>query len=445
MATTGIWKIEKRLDHVLDYTMNVEKTLNAEYGKLDYQEFHKLQEYESYDYKTEKECYVSGINCLPETAYEDMIFTKKQYRKEKGILGFHAFQSFKGWEVTPDMAHLIGMKLAEEMWGDRFEVVVSTHINTDNIHNHFVINSVSFKDGKKYYDNRENYAKLRHISDSLCQEYGLNVLKEKKCKGSGINYDNYYKGYVAKTNYHTLAKQDLDRAIAMAYSYRDFENIMIKMGYELTNRYGKLSIKRSPYKKNIRIERSFGSAYSISEIEKRIEQETASRVPFIEALNPNKKIMIYEQHKKLKRKGIYGLYKYYCYILKVYPRHYPNKILPASIRLDVQKMNDISNQTRLLVSNKIETYEQFLFYKNNLKNEVNKLLSDKTNLWQNFNRATDEEKRNLIRLEITKVTNELNKKRKEVKLCDGIEKRIEDIKENIQEFENENEKGKVKK
>ena len=161
MATTGIWKIEKRLDHVLDYTMNVEKTFNTEYGKPDYQEFHKLQEYESCDYKTEKECYVSGINCLPETAYEDMMFTKKQYHKEKGILGFHAFQSFKGWEVTPDMAHLIGMKLAEEMWGDRFEVVVSTHINTDNIHNHFVINSVSFKDGKKYYDNRENYAKLR--------------------------------------------------------------------------------------------------------------------------------------------------------------------------------------------------------------------------------------------------------------------------------------------
>ena len=445
MATTGIWKIEKRLDHVLDYTMNVEKTLNAEYGKLDYQEFHKLQEYESYDYKTEKECYVSGINCLPETAYEDMLFTKKQYHKEKGILGFHAFQSFKGWEVTPDMAHLIGMKLAEEMWGDRFEVVVSTHINTDNIHNHFVINSVSFKDGKKYYDNRENYAKLRHISDSLCQEYGLNVLKEKKCKGSGINYDNYYKGYVAKTNYHTLAKQDLDRAIAMAYSYRDFENIMIKMGYELTNRYGKLSIRRSPYKKNIRIERSFGSNYSISEIEKRIETETAPRVPFIEALNPNKKIQIFEEHKKLKRKGIYGLYKYYCYILKVYPRHYPNKILPASIRVDVQKMNDISNQTRLLVSNKIETYEQFLFYKNNLHDEVRKLLGEKMNLWKKYNRTSDEEKRNVIRLEITNVTNELNKKRKEVKLCDGIEERIEKIKENIQEFENENEKGKVKK
>ena len=108
-------------------------------------------------------------------------------------------------------------------------------------------------------------------------------------------------------------------------------------------------------------------------------------------------------------------------------------------------MNDISNQTRLLVSNKIETYEQFLFYKNNLKNEVTKLSSDKVNLWKKFNRTSDEEKRNLIRLEITKVTNELNKKRKEVKLCEGIEERIDNVKENIQEFENENEKGKVKK
>ena len=86
-----------------------------------------------------------------------------------------------------------------------------------------------------------------------------------------------------------------------------------------------------------------------------------------------------------------------------------------------------------------------IYYKNNIKNDVTKLLSDKVNLWKKFNRTSDEEKRNLIRLEITKVTNELNKKRKEVKLCDGIEERIDNIKENIQEFENENEKGKVKK
>ena len=115
-----------------------------------------------------------------------MMLTKKSYNKTKGILGFHSFQSFKENEVTPELSHEIGVRLAEEMWGDRFEVMVSTHVNTNHIHNHFVINSVSFKDGKKYYDNRINYAKLRRLSDELCEEYGLSILKEKPCKRSII-------------------------------------------------------------------------------------------------------------------------------------------------------------------------------------------------------------------------------------------------------------------
>lgn len=89
-----------------------------------------------------------------------MVNTKKQFCKTDGILGFHAFQSFAEGEVSPDKAHLIGVKLAEEMWGDRFEVVVSTHLNTLHIHNHFVINSVSFADGKRYYK-RETLCRIK--------------------------------------------------------------------------------------------------------------------------------------------------------------------------------------------------------------------------------------------------------------------------------------------
>ncbi len=82
------------------------------------------------------------------------------------------------------MAHEIGVKLAEELWGDRFEVIVSTHVNTNHIHNHFVINSVSFRDGKRYYDKRSTYAEIRHVSDCLCAEYGLSVLEEKNHVGT---------------------------------------------------------------------------------------------------------------------------------------------------------------------------------------------------------------------------------------------------------------------
>lgn len=177
MATTGIWKVEKRLDHVIDYVTNPEKTI-----KESYQELHKLVEYDNFDYNSEEECYVSGINCLPDTAYREMMKTKEYWKKKDGILGYHAFQSFKEGEIAPDKAHLLGLKLAEELWGDRFEVIVATHNNTNHIHNHFVINSVSFKDGKKYHDCNETYALLRHTSDAICQEYGLSIVDKNKKK-----------------------------------------------------------------------------------------------------------------------------------------------------------------------------------------------------------------------------------------------------------------------
>ena len=439
MATTGIWKIEKRLDHVVDYVMNIEKTTPDNYHEL-----HKFSEYDSLNYNTEENCYVSGINCLPQTAYKDMMDTKQYWKKKDGILGYHAFQSFKEGEVTPDQAHLIGLKLAEEMWGDRFEVLVTTHINTNHIHNHFVINSVSFKDGKKYHDCNETYALLRHTSDSLCQEYGLSVVDKKTMKKGKVNYDNYYKGYVKRNNYHTMAQKDIDRAIAMAYSYKDFENILIKMGYLINVRYGKLSIRREPFKKNIRIERAFGNNYSIENISKRIETEFAPRVPFIEALNPNKAIKSYKKAKHEKVHGIYGLYKYYCYVLKVYPRYHPKKILSPALRLEVERMNEISKQTRLLVSNKIETHEQLLLYRENVKTEIQELSSKREYLWRKFKRTQNEDEKKSIRCEIDNITKMLTSKREEVALCDGIEKRANTVQENIKEFEEEKGKERLK-
>ena len=347
-----------------------------------------------------------------------MMLTKDLYGKKSGILGYHAFQSFKDGEITPTQAHLIGVKLAEEIWGDRFEVIVSTHTNCKHIHNHFVINSVSFKDGKKYHDSRETYALIREVSDTLCEEYGLSVVKDKKVKK--VNYDNYYQSYSKKANYHTFAKQDLDRAIGMAVSYKDFINIVEKMGYEIKERYGKLSIRRSPYKRNIRIENTH-----------------LPRIPFIESYNND--YTYKKEYKKNKAHGLYGLFKHYCYILKVYPIKYHRKVLPVNIRLDLNKMEEISNQTRLLVREKIETHEQFLFYKEQINREIQELISKKHNLWIKHKRVKTEEEKLLIRSQINEITKELKEKRKEVVLCDGIEKRSKDIEESIKELE---EKGK---
>ena len=118
---------------------------------------HKLLKYVEADYKTEEQKYVSALNCGVSTALKEMRITKEHWNKTYGILGYHGVQSFKGKEVTPKIAHEIGLKFAEEIWGDEFEVIVSTHLNTYNTHNHFVINSVSMKTGKKYYDTSTSF------------------------------------------------------------------------------------------------------------------------------------------------------------------------------------------------------------------------------------------------------------------------------------------------
>lgn len=435
MATTGIWKIEKRLDHVIDYTTNVEKTFNDDYGKEIYKDLHNVIEYAEADFKTEKQYYVSSLNCSIESAYEEMIMTKKEFGKTDGILGFHAFQSFKEGEVSPDVAHSIGLKLAEEMWGDRFEVIVSTHLNTKHIHNHFVINSVSFIDGKKYYDKRETYARLRQISDSICEELGLSVLEEKPCRNSKINYANYYKGYVEKSNYYTTTKEDIDRAIAQAYSYKDFEYLMKAMNYELIYRGSRLSVRRDPYKKNIRIERSFGYDYNIDVIKERIQNTHETREPFIEEYGNQKYKEPYIPFKKQKHTGLYGLYLHYCYLLKVFPQKYPRKKLSPSIRADLKQLDRISMQTELLVSNKLDTYEQFLVYKKDKINQLDNLLDSRNKLWYKHKKSKSNDEKIEIRKQIDKLSNEINPLREEVALCEEIEERSSTIEKNIYEFE----------
>ena len=138
MAATSLWKVSGRLDHVLKYAGNEKKTANPIFNESELQGLRDVMDYTYRDYKTEKQHYISGINCSPETARQEMVDTKLQYNKTGGIIAFHGYQSFEEGEVTPELAHEIGIKLAQEMWGDRFEVVVATHLDKKHIHNHFV-------------------------------------------------------------------------------------------------------------------------------------------------------------------------------------------------------------------------------------------------------------------------------------------------------------------
>lgn len=449
MAITKIIPIKARLDHVLDYTSNENKTENKNYGDIKYQDLHNVIDYVEADYKTEKRLYVTGINCLAEDAYNQMQITKQIYKKENGIVAFHLIQSFENDEdVTPEIAHKIGIELCNELFADRFECLVSTHLNTKHYHNHIVINSVSFRDGKKYYNNNQTYSAIRKTSDNLCTEYNLKVIKNNTGKKGLINYDNYYLQYSSQNNYKNTAKRDLDIAIAQAFSYEDFKSLMKKMNYEVIVRSGKISIRGEKYNRNIRIERAFGEEYSIENIKKRILEEHSPRVPFIEAFKF--KTPTYTSPKKYvksknKPKGIIALYHHYCFLLKVYPNSKNiTKRLPASIRADIRIMDKYSEEVRFLSNNKLDTKNQLLEYKNMTITNLNNKLSDRESMWRYRDLEQDENKKNLIINQISDLNKEISKNRKELKLIEDIENRIPKIQENLQEMKNVDKNGKEK-
>lgn len=447
MATTSLWKVDKRLDHVIDYATDEEKTKNEnvenEGGNFD--SIEKLLTYATNPAKTEKLFYTTGINCKVDNAVKEMQFIKKLYGKEKGILAFHGYQSFKEGEVTPEIAHEIGVKLAEEMWGDRFQVVVSTHLNTDNIHNHFVINSVSFKDGYKYYSNLCNTALLRKTSDEICEEYGLSVLQEKTSK-SGINFENFYKKSMKDSDYYKFAKEDINYAIEHSWTYQEFIKKLKDMGYEVYFRVDKISVRRYPYKRNIRIERAFGEEYSIENIKNKICSRYPSREEVIKPKTYDKRLIYKGSIKKLRKpKGIIALYYYYCYLLKVYPKKNLNYKLTPEMRAEVKKMEKYSEQIRFICKYKLETINDIEYLKEQKKEELQKTLNTRNRLYYKRQKLDDESEKDVVTKEIINVTSVVDKIRKEIKLCDEVGDNSRKMKEQIKEItKRKQEKEKVK-
>lgn len=410
MATTKIWKIKSRFDNVIDYITNKDKTDNKKY--------------------------VTGINCMADIAFKEMSITKQQFNKTGGILGFHAYQSFKGYEVTADEAHEIGIRLAEELWGDKFQVIVTTHTNTKNVHNHFIINSVSFVDGKKYYDNKTNYAIMRKVSDNICKEYELQTLEEKSY------YKNISNKYARSSKYLNSVRTDIDYAISQASNYNDFTKILTKMGYELEHSSNKMSIRKFLYKRYVRVERTFGEEYSKESILFKIKHTISFEVPFPEVYTltgkykrKNKTAIKYKQ----KAKGLRALYLYYCYLLKVFPKQkYPPKY-SKTMKEEIKKMDSYSNSAKFLTKYNITTLTEVKEYKSSAINKVVELKGLRENLWRKHKRIKTNEEGQFICSEIQQLATKINELNTNIKLCDFIENSTVRIKENTKEISQKNE------
>jgi hypothetical protein len=437
MATTKIWSIRGRLDHVLDYAGNEDKTNNPQYGETELQGLRDVMDYTCQDYKTEKQHYISGINCSPETAREKMMITKRAYKKTDGIIAFHAYQSFAYGEVTPDTAHEIGVKLAQEMWGDRFEVVIATHLDKKHLHNHFVLNSVSFADGKKYYDNNENYDRFRLKSDRLCREYQLSVIDDPQ-KGRRPSYAVYLAEQAGEPTYRSLVRADVDKAIALSLTDRQFFAELRKMGYEV--KVGKdITVKPQGKDRGLKLYRNFGENYTLAAINRRILSHSMPRREPPPEPPKTRAVQFKGNIKAVKRiTGFRALYIRYFYMLGGRPQRLTQgqrrptpKQIAFIFREDIRKMHLLSEEMKLLGRERIDTPEQLTAFKDSLTAQITEQTDTRQHLRYKVRSAKDEPTVAALKAEIAEYNTTLAKLRGEVKLCDRITARTAEMKEKI--------------
>ena len=438
MATTSIWRVNGYIGKVILYAENPKKTTTEVPLKVpEHTDRNSLEDVISYACRedaTVERRLVSGVNCTPENARKRMMDTKSDWEKVGGVMAYHGYQSFAGGEVTPEIAHAIGKQLAKELW-EKYEVVVATHVDkTSHIHNHFVVNTVSWVDGEKYHRTNEDYRKMREVSDRLCREYGLSVIQDPQRKGK--HYSQYDAERNGKPTFGNTIRADIDRAIKASLTEREFYAMLEEMGYEFKfySKNGKLlerpSLKPKDGQKYFRFD-NLGEGYSVDEISERILENIRRKDPFPEAVLEEVWKYRRDYPPRPKAKGLAALYYHYCYELKIIVR------CPASVqqvsflmREDIRKLEQLDKQVLFLGENKIETYEDLRAFKEKHIAEKETLTNKRAelrNMLKRVLRADDEEAALSVKEEIAEVSGKLQKVNDELSICAQVEKRAEQI------------------
>ena len=420
MAATKIWAVKGSLRSLVDYVENPEKTMaTADAGMKD---LFNVLDYATNADKTEQKLFVSSVNCLPEIAIQQMVLTKKQFDKTDKILAFHAYQSFKPGEVTPQQCHEIGVKLAKEMWGDRFQVIVATHLDRSHLHNHFALKSVSFRDGGKYNSCKAATQRLRSVSDRLCREYGLSVIENPGKSPPRMIYLAERNGEPTRYN---VFRQTIDRAIEGATTNTQFVAALRMQGFEIRQSGKHWAIKMIGDNRVTRLYR-LGDDYTGAAITKRIlDSDMNKRRVFYPKPKPTvshrKLYGNFRQTKKLI--GYRALYFRFLYRMGVLPKNRPRPPCCPILWEDVRQLRKYTGQIRLLAYHKIDTAEQLQTFMEHVQSRMDDLIRQRTHIQNKLRRAKEPEAIEELKIEKTSLTEHITPLRRDLSIAAEIEER----------------------
>ena len=422
MATTGFWPVKGSLKDVVNYADNPDKTTNPKYLDKDLANALKYVENDS---KTDMKMFVSGINCPTVRAYEQMMATKRRYGKLGGNVAYHGYQSFRSGEVTPEEAHKIGIETAKRMWGENYEIVVTTHLNTENIHNHFVVNSVSFKTGRKFENHISDHIRLREISDVVCKEFNKSVIENAKFYNS--DKKSYWIHKQGKKTHRDILRDDVDFAVKTSGNLMEFERIMINMGYSFNRNIMSAhpSVIAKGWQRPVRID-SLGEEYSTEGLVKRIADNKIFVSSFAKSERVHKTkpkhTPLAEMEYQLRRvKYMDTLEAMFYLLLELFKPSNPttNYKPPLSpfMREEIRKFEQYQKQFKHLHDEKINTVSELEFFISDLSKQINDLEKERSNADNKRRRATTDADKKMYKSEIRDISAKIKPIREKLKIA----------------------------
>ena len=247
MAVTKIHPIKSTLKLAFEYILNPEKT--------------------------DEKMLASSFGCGIETADMEFKFTRDNAKGKSPNLAHHLIQSFEPGETTPEEAHEIGMRLAEEVLGGKYEFVLTTHIDKGHIHNHIIYNAVSFTEFNYYHSTPPKYYNIRRTSDKLCEEYGLSVIRNPQGKGK-----SYIEHTAAKQgkSWKAQLKNTIDVLIPLSKDFDEFLLLMEQQGYKVKRQNKNVSFCTDGRERYMR-SKTLGPDYTVEALKERIAGKTKGK------------------------------------------------------------------------------------------------------------------------------------------------------------------------
>ena len=450
MAVTWIGVIKgARIDRAIDYVANPEKT--AEKTKDD--GFHSLDIEYSIRYainpdKDVQRLYRTAINCKSvETVFEEMMATKRYFGKtEGGALGFHLVQSFKPGEIEPELAHKLGCKLALRCFPD-YQAIVGTHLDKAHIHNHIIINSVSFVDGRKYHSHAGSYYhEIRKTSDDLCREHGLSVLPETPNARGKMPYMQYKAEKEGKPTWDSALRSDIDYAISQSRSFEQWVYTLRHMGYVVKTGVQHLAVRPPGKQKFVRLRR-LGEDYTEEGIRRRIKANLSKKLPprEDETRNPTSRqyrpqvTRVRYKGKLSKRKrgkvtGLMALYLWYAYRIGTKKSAKPsNRRMHYLLREDLRKMDQRMAICSMLEKHRIRSYDELQTHETRLNEALVEYVGERKKLYKRADRAANQS-------EIDRLSEQIRAIRRELKLVKVVRNDAPELQEKKNRLAQETEK-----